>query len=99
MNYKIEVKYWKLFNVTVRLFGFIFLLVGLGTGIWGIIVTLNPKALKLVLNVDDFMFNLLIIFVFTVCTVIGFLAIKLEPYFPKHIKTRMQEEKDPGVRK
>jgi hypothetical protein len=89
MNYKNEVTYWKLFNVFVRFAGFVFFIGGAGIGIWGVAVILNPKLLTVALNVDDFMFKVLIVTFSLIFTLAGFFAMKLETYFPKHIKERM----------
>ena len=90
MNYKNEVTYWKFFNIFVRFAGFVFFMGGTGIGIWGVTVILNPKQLTVALNVDDFMFKVLISTFSLIFSLVGFFAMKLEPYYPKHIKERMQ---------
>ena len=92
MDYKKDITYWRFINASVRFVGFVFFIVGIGFGISGIGYILNPNAsiyAHYVVNVDDFMFKLLTSFVSLVCMLVGFLAMKLEPYYPKHLKDMM----------
>ena len=97
MNYeKYEMRHWKLFNILVRCIGFCFFAAGVFFVIWMVRLIIDPNLFYMdsrQKNIDYETYKIIGSFFSISSLLIGFFCMIVKPYYPKHIKEKMQNEK------